>query len=377
MKNTFFKGDRVLWIVYLVFALISILEVFSAASTLSYKSGDYMSPIWGHIGHFALGTVVMWAVHLIPSRNFKLATVILPVSWLMLIAVLLVSEYVNGAIRWLFATELCKVCTIISVALILSRLQLEHGAHRLTFRFVLGILAVSVGLIFSENLSSALILVMTVIVMMFVGRIPWRQMFLLVSLICAAGAGFVAVAKVAPPSVIEWMDGKPGVHRVSTWMNRVNSYGDDDQELDIYGKDAQRIYANAAIQNGGFTGKGIGNSQFREYLPQAYSDFIFAIIIEEMGLVGAGGVLLLYVVLLVRSYRIARRSPYLFTSFMVMGLSVMLFIQAMINVCVAVDFIPVTGQPLPFLSRGGNSIVSSCLILGIIIGASRERIKEK
>lgn len=177
---------------------------------------------------------------------------------------------------------------------------------------------------------------------------------------------------------MKWMSEQPVIHRVPTMMSRVNNFGsDEEKEWDVYGKDAQRIYANAAIQHGGFTGVGVGNSIFREYLPQAYSDFIYAIIIEESGMIGASLVVLLYVIMLVRSFRISQKSPYLFTSVMVMGLSMMLFIQALINMFVAVGIMPVTGQPLPLLSRGGWSILSSCVILGIIISASRERIKEK
>ena len=373
------KGDRVLWIVYLSFVLISVLEVFSAASTLSYKSGDFMSPIYGHIGHFVLGSLILWTVHLIPSRWFKLAILLLPISWLMLLAVSLVGQFVNGAARWLFATELCKICTIISVALVLSRMQLEHCAHRFAFKYVLYILAVSTATIFSENLSSALLLVFSVIIMMFAARIPRKQMMWLVGFLAVGAISFVMLAKSLPSSAIEWMSDKPMVHRVGTWMGRVNDYGADDDEKiwDIYGKDAQRIYANAAIRSGGLYGKGFGNSLYREYLPQAYSDFIYAIILEETGLLGGSVVVLLYIVLLVRTYRISSRSPYLFTQLMVMGLVLMLFLQALMNMFVAVGIMPVTGQPLPFLSRGGNSILSSCVILGIILSASQETRKLK
>lgn len=187
---------------------------------------------------------------------------------------------------------------------------------------------------------------------------------------------FVVLAKITPPSVQNWMSDKPLIHRIPTMMSRVNEFGSDEEKVwDVYGKDAQRIYANAAIQHGGLTGIGVGNSSFREYLPQAYSDFIYAIIIEETGLIGGAVVVLAYIVMLVRTYRISCKTPYMFTSLMVTGLMIMLFIQAMINMFVAVGIMPVTGQPLPLLSRGGYSIQSTCVILGIIIGASREKAK--
>lgn len=377
MGKRIFHGDYVLWIVFLIFVLISIVEVFSAASTLSYKSGDFMKPIYGHIGHLLMGFVLMLIVHRIPSRWFKVASLVLPVSWLLLVGVLLLTSFVNGAMRWLLATELCKICTVISIALILSRTQEEKSAHPAAFRYILCVLGISVALIGPENLSTAMILVITVILMMIVGRVPKRQVGMVAGVIGIAAISFIALAKITPPSVMKWMSEQPGIHRVPTMMSRVNNFGsDEEKEWDVYGKDAQRIYANAAIQHGGFTGIGIGNSSFREYLPQAYSDFIYAIIIEESGMVGASLVVLLYVIVLVRSYRISRKSPYLFTSLMVMGLVTMLFIQALINMFVAVGIMPVTGQPLPFLSRGGWSIISSCVVLGIIISASRERVKE-
>ncbi|MCQ2238502.1 MAG: FtsW/RodA/SpoVE family cell cycle protein [Bacteroidaceae bacterium] len=378
MSKRIFHGDYVLWIVFLIFVLISIVEVFSAASTLSYKSGDFMKPIYGHIGHLLMGFVLMLIVHRIPSRWFKVASLVLPVSWLLLVGVLLLTSFVNGAMRWLLATELCKICTVISIALILSRTQEEKSAHPAAFRYILSVLAVSCCLIGPENLSTAMILIITVILMMIVGRVPKRQVGMVAGVIGIAAISFVVLAKITPPSVMNWMSEQPGIHRVPTMMSRVNNFGsDEEKEWDVYGKDAQRIYANAAIQHGGFTGIGIGNSSFREYLPQAYSDFIYAIIIEESGMFGASLVVLLYVIVLVRSYRISRKSPYLFTSLMVMGLVTMLFIQALINMFVAVGIMPVTGQPLPFLSRGGWSIISSCVVLGIIISASRERVKEE
>lgn len=370
-----FRGDSVLWVLYLAFVLISILEVFSAASSLSYKSGDYMSPVYGHIAHFIGGTLVLWAAHTIPSRWYKLAVVLLPVSWLLLVMVMVLTSLVNGASRWLFATELAKICTVISAALILSRTQEEKHSHPVAFKYIVWITVLTTILIAPENLSTALILVLTIIIMMFVGRVPFRLVVSLIAALMIAGATFVMVSKITPPSVLNWMNDKPLVHRVATWMSRVNEFGKDSDEKvwDIYGKDAQRIYANMAIREGGLVGKGPGNSLYREYLPQAYSDFIYAIIIEETGLLGGTFVVFLYVVTLIRSFRIANKSPYLFTSLMVMGLITMLFIQALVNMFVAVGIIPVTGQPLPLISRGGWSIMSSCLIFGIIIGAKRDR----
>lgn len=374
--SNLFKGDLVLWLVFLLLSIISIVEVYSAASTLSYKSGDFMAPLYRHVGFILAGGVLMWLVHLIHVNYLKLMPIsVLPVVWVILLLALVFADKVNGAGRWLWATELAKIATIVTNARILQFTQGEKVAHPKAMGYVLFITGITALLIFPENLSSAVIVVLANICMMIIGRVSWVQLSKLFATGAICLSVFVGACFMIPKDTLKDMETMPVVHRFSTWALRIQDFSsdeDDESTFDVHGKMAQRIYADLAMQEGGVFGKGPGNSTYRDYLPQAYSDFIFSIILEEMGYVGGLVVLFLFTVLFIKSGRIARKSPSLFSSFVVAGLSIMLCMQALINVAVAVGAMPITGQPLPFVSRGGWSILSSCLMLGIIIAASRE-----
>ena len=373
------KGEKELWVAYLFLTLISIVEVYSAASTLSYKSGDYTAPLIEHLGHILLGAGCLWFTTLMPTKYLKLVPgTLLPISWILLIVVLIFTHSVNGASRMLLVTEMAKISTVVAVARILSSTQLEHNTHPKAMKWILIVTAITCVLIVLENLSSAALVAITVFLMMIAGRVPFTQIFKLLAVCILALGTAVLVCWKMPDSVMETLDEFPLTHRVSTWVARVKGFLEEKDEgtYDIYGKDSQRIYADLAIQEGGVLGKGPGNSRYRDFLPQAYSDFIYAIIIEETGILGGGFVFLMFVVIFIRSIRIALRAPTMFGTFLVTGLSVLLLIQALVNMAVAVGAMPITGQPLPFVSRGGWSIVSSCTCLGIIIGVSRNRMPQ-
>ena len=376
--HNFFKGDQPLWIVYMTLVMVSVLEVYTSEQALTLRDNDTFTPILVHLAHHLLGFAVLWVSHLVPVRWFRLATIILPVSWILLICIQLFSGLVNGAVRWLFATELCKLTTIISIALILARTQDDKSARPTAFSLVLKVLLPSVILIAPDNLSSGLILLFTGLSVMFIGRIPARQLFGLLGLLFIGASLLVATAKFTPDSVLIWLNNQPGLHRLSTWCRRLNDFGSQKEiNWDLSGPDAQRAAGYMAIVNGKWLGVGVGNTFMTEYLPLAFSDFIFAIIIEELGIPGCIFVVYLYIIFIVRSYRIARGSPNTFSSLMVSGLAVLLFIQAVINMFVAVGIAPITGQPLPLLSRGGWSIISSCMIWGIILNVSRYQTKKR
>lgn len=373
MIESKFKGDEILLMIYFGFLLISVVEVFSASSMLVYKTGNHIMILVVHATHLVAGAACMWVAQMVQSKWYRLAPVFMLVAWILLMFVLVFGDTVNGANRWLFATELAKICTIISTALILSKTQTETYAMPVAFKYVLIITCITFLLIVPENLSTALILGLSVFLMMFYGMVRTVQIMKLMATVIFTVSLFVIFARSVPDEVLKWMDEMPGLHRVSTWVHRVNSFMDGSEEkvYDVYGDDAQRIYADLAIKRGSLLGKGPGNSYYTDYLPQAYSDMIFAIIVEETGLVGATVVILMYIILFVRTGRIANKSPSTFTSLMVLGLASMLVIQAFVNMFVAVGIIPITGQPLPLISRGGNSILSSSIIFGVIIGASR------
>lgn len=375
-KWSLFEGDKVIWMILFFLALISIIEVYSASSNMSYKTGYYWKPILQHGGCFLLGGVATILVHKIPCRYFKLIPVFgLPLSVFMLVLVMFMPK-LNNASRWLWGfqpSEFGKAVLVATVALILASMRDEVGAQRRAFKWILGVSVVICGLIVPENFSTAGLAFLVVLLMMFVGGIPWKQLGNLVGIIVIAGACLFTFFRFAPDSTLSTLSECPGLHRLPTWANRVRGHGDMPEsaaEYDIT-KNPQVTHARIAIATCNVIGRGPGNSVERDFLPQSFSDFIYAIVIEELGLGGGAFVMFLYIVLLFRSARIASRCERNFPAFLVMGLSLMMVTQAMVNMAVAVGVFPVTGQPLPLISKGGTSILINCVYLGVILSVSR------
>lgn len=376
LKNLF-KGDKVVWIIYLLLCLISIIEVFSASSTLTYKSGDHWGPITTHMLLLMTGTVVVIIAHNIPTRWFKAFNALLPLSWAMLIAVFIIGALTNGAKRWIDLgffrfqpSEVAKMATIITVAYILSRLQEENGANKRAFKYILWMTGITCALIFTENLSTALLLATTVLLLMFIGRVPFKQLGSLVGI--AVGFVLICVTIIEKVPAQTWDD--IGLHRMTTWQSRLENHFSGEEipaaKFDI-DKDAQIAHANIAIASSHVLGKGPGNSVQRDFLSQAFSDFIYAIIIEELGLVGGACVALLYILLLTRIAKIVRKCDNTYFSLMIIGFGTLIVLQAMFNMLVAVGIIPVTGQPLPMISKGGTSTLINSAYIGLILAVSR------
>lgn len=369
-----FKGDRIVWIVFMLFCLISIIEVFSASSTLTYKSGDHWRPITSHITLLFTGFIIVFFTHLMPCRWFKKFNIILLVSWAFLLFLLFWGAFTNGARRWIDLgffqfqpSELAKMGTIIFVAYTLTKFQNENGADKRAFKYIIGTTLFTICLIFTENLSTAALIAATVYIMMFIGRVPWKQM----AYITGIGLGVIILA-LATIKFVPWEE--MGIHRFSTWKARIDDHLNHGEipaaKFDI-DNDAQVAHANIAIATSNIVGKGPGNSVQRDFLSQAFSDFIYAIIIEELGLLGGAFVALLYIVLLLRIGKIARESNDLYYSLLIMGIGIIISLQAMFNMLVAVGIIPVTGQPLPLISKGGTSILINSAYIGIILSISR------
>lgn len=376
LKNLF-KGDKVVWIIYLLLCLISIIEVFSASSTLTYKSGDHWGPITTHMLLLMTGTVVVIIAHNIPTRWFKAFNALLPLSWAMLTAVFIIGALTNGAKRWIDLgffrfqpSEVAKMATIITVAYILSRLQEENGANKRAFKYILWVTGITCALIFTENLSTALLLATTVLLLMFIGRVPFKQLGSLVGI--AVGFVLICVTIIEKVPAQTWDD--IGLHRMTTWQSRLENHFSGEEipaaKFDI-DKDAQIAHANIAIASSHVLGKGPGNSVQRDFLSQAFSDFIYAIIIEELGLVGGACVALLYILLLTRIAKIVRKCDNTYFSLMIIGFGTLIVLQAMFNMLVAVGIIPVTGQPLPMISKGGTSTLINSAYIGLILAVSR------
>lgn len=394
----FKKGDIVIWIVFFCLCIVSVVEVFSASSNLVYKSGNYLGPILKHVGLLIVGIICMVAVSNVKCRYFKLVTpVMLAISFVALIWVWLFGESTNGASRWIpifgiqfQPSELAKGVTVLAVAQILSAMQTPGGTDRSALKYILWVSIPICVLILFENFSTAVLLGLVVFLMMIVGGVPWRQLALLVGVLTALAAFalvlILALGKVEEPEQKEALALTEKVvekeetsafgklfHRFGTWKKRIIKFTEggkvapEDFDLD---EDAQVGHANIAIVKSNGYGVGPGNSVQRDWLSQAYSDFIFAIIIEELGLEGAFIVCMLYIILLFRTARIANRCENSFPAFLAMGLALMLTSQAMFNMMVAVGLGPVTGQPLPLISRGGTSTILNCIYIGMILSVS-------
>ena len=395
LLRNIFKGDKVVWIIFLCLCLISVVEVFSASSTLIYTSGNHWAPITRHASFLLGGALVVLLFHNIPYRWFQLfPRVLLPLSAFFLILLLLfdnlhlggflVIEKTNEAGRWVKffglpfqPSEFAKMGVIIATAYILSRGQTEEGASPKAFRQILKVAGVMCLLILPENYSTGMLLFGVVYLMMIVGRIQTRKLLMLGGALATVILLFVGFLFITPNDTLEQI---PLGHRFTTVKARIADFTSSEEvppsKFDV-DDNAQVGHARIAVATSSIIGKGPGNSVQRDFLSQAYSDFIFAIIIEELGLAGGGFVVFLYLWLLIRCWRIANRCERTFPAFLVLGIGLILTVQAMFNMMVAVGLAPVTGQPLPLISRGGTSTLINCVYIGIILSVSRYNIEQQ
>jgi len=403
--NNIFKGDKVIWMVFFFLCLISVIEVFSASSSLTYKGGNIWSPVLKHVGILIMGIFFMVVTLNIKCKYFKIVTpFLLLFAFISLIWVLIAGQSTNGAQRWVSIlgiqfqpSEVAKGALVLAVAQILSAMQTEYGAAKQAFKYIMITCAFFVPLIMLENLSTAMLLCITVLFMMIIGRVPMKQIGRLIGVVMLLAVFAFAVVMLmgksqstaAPDNqlteTVAQTEEKPGAlekifHRADTWKSRIDKFLDHKkvapEEVDL-DKDAQVAHANIAIASSKIVGKGPGNSVERDFLSQAFSDFIFAIIVEEMGLLGAVFVAMLYIILIFRTGRIAAKCENNFPAFLAMGLAMLLVTQALFNMSVAVGLAPVTGQPLPLISKGGTSTIINCIYIGVILSISRSAKKKE
>ena len=401
-----FKGDKVIWMVFFFLCIISVIEVYSASAGLTYKGGHYWAPIMKHTGILLVGVFAMVVTLNIKCKYFKIVTpFLLLLSIVSLITVLVAGQSTNGAQRWISIvgiqfqpSEMAKGALVLATAQILSAMQTERGADKNAFKYILIVSTFIIPLIMVENLSTAMLLCMVIFMMMIIGRVPGKilgralgvvTLLLLTIFTLVMVVGEDRGEESDNPNHVEQVavtgqKKDPGMfasvfHRFDTWKARVNRFmaGKETptEEFDL-NKDAQIGHANIAIVSSNFIGKGPGNSVERDFLSQAFSDFIYAIIIEEMGLFGGFFVAMLYIILLFRTGRIANRCENNFPAFLAMGLALLLVTQALFNMCVAVGLAPVTGQPLPLISKGGTSTIINCVYIGAILSISRSAKKK-
>ena len=388
-KSTLFKelfrGDSIVWTVYLVLTLISLIEVFSAISSLSFKSGDYQVHIMQHAIMLGLGLITVLVVHRLPVKMYRLIPYITyPLSFALLISLTVMSvfkeERVNDASRWIFGfqpSEVAKLAIVSGVALLLARHQKNDGCGQDAMKPLLIMVGILLALIAPENGSTALLLATVVYMMMVVGRIPLNQMMKLTGTLVLSGSLFLSLILFVPPKVYQEV---PGTHRFVTWRNRILNHFNKPEvpaaKFDVEGE-AQVAHSNIAIASSNIFGKGPGNSVQRDFLTHSYSDYIYAISIEELGLLGGAFITLLYLILLYRAGLIAKRCDRYFPAFLVLGSALMIVCQAMLHMMVSVGLFPVTGQPLPLVSKGGTSIIFNSIYIGMILGVSRHLIEKE
>lgn len=402
-----FKGDKVIWMVFFFLCIISIVEVYSASAGLTYKGGHYWAPIVKHTGILLVGVFAMVVTLNIKCKYFKIVTpFLLVLSIVALVTVLIAGQSTNGAQRWISIigiqfqpSEIAKGTMVLATAQILSAMQTEQGADKTAFKYILIVSGCIVPFIMVENLSTAMLLCLVIFLMMMIGRVPGKilgkvlgivtllivTVFALVMLvgqdrekIHTQGQQVVQVSNTAEKEETTMFT--KVFHRFDTWKARIDRFIDgkeiapEDFDLD---KDGQIGHANIAIVSSNVIGKGPGNSVERDFLSQAFSDFIYAIIIEEMGIIGGVFVAMLYIILLFRTGQIANRCENNFPAFLAMGLALLLVTQALFNMCVAVGLAPVTGQPLPLVSKGGTSTIINCVYIGAILSVSRSAKKKQ
>ncbi|MEY3194230.1 MAG: hypothetical protein RIQ78_327 [Bacteroidota bacterium] len=360
------KGDRTIWMIIAVLSLFSILAVYSASGWEAWRSRGGNTTIFlvKHMVLMAFGFVIIYLCHLLHYRQYqRFAPIMILLAIPLLIFTLAFGRNINDASRWISLagfsfqpSEFAKIALIIYIARELTRKQEYITSFKDAFMPILVPVLIVCGLIAPANLSTAAVLFATCIMLMFIGRVSWKYIFLLGVLGVVVLAGLIAIGKLYP---------EVGLVRVDTWISRLNEYSNAEDG----GYQVQQ--AKIAIAKGGIIGKGPGNSLIRNFLPYAQADFIYAIICEEYGLVGATVVLALYVLLFLRNVKLVTRSPKAFGAFLAIGLSLLLTVQALANIAVNVNLVPATGLTLPLISMGGTSLLFTCVSLGIILSVSK------
>lgn len=368
----YIKGDRVIWIVVIMLSIFSILAVYSSTGTLAYRKHDGNTEYYllKHMTILLFGLLLIYLTHRIKYTYFsRISQIALFIGILLLAFTLFKGTNINAAKRWLTlpiinltfqSSDFAKLVLIIYIARLLSIKQKKIKDFKSTFIPIMLPILIVCFLILPANFSTAAILFTTSIILMFIGRVNTKYILSLIGISIVSLSLFILISMNFPNN------------RIGVWGDRIENFIHGDSE-DNY----QTEQAKIAIATGGIAGKLPGRSSQRNFLPHPYSDFIYAIIIEEYGLLGGIAVILLYLILLYRGVRIVIKTPGNFGAFMAIGITFSIVFQAMINMAVAVNLFPVTGQTLPFISMGGTSLWLSCISVGLILSVSRGIEEEK
>jgi cell division protein FtsW len=381
------RGDKYIWGIVILLSLVSILVVYSATGSLAYKmsKGNTSFYLFKQLSFSMLGFLMIYFLHRVNYTFFsKVATILFWISIPLLIYTLAFGAKINDGSRWIrlpiinmtFQTsDLAKLSLFMYISKLLSKKQEVIKDFKKGFLPIFWPVLVICALIMPANLSNALLTGATAMLLMFIGRVSIKHLLLvvLVAAIPVSMIVFIAVYtydgnQKEDVKTHEKMDKLKSFGRVGTWVKRVQDFK--------YANDKETPYqvqqAKIAIANGGIVmGLGPGNSRQRNFLPQAYNDFIYSIIIEEYGLLGGAFIIFIYLIFLFRCIRIFRRCPYAFGAFLALGLSFTLVIQAVANMAVNVNLVPVTGVTLPLVSMGGSSFLFTCCAIGLILSVAR------
>ncbi|GAB3730265.1 FtsW/RodA/SpoVE family cell cycle protein [Hymenobacter agri] len=355
------KGDPILWAIVLLFSFISIAVVYSATGTLAYKkmNGNTEAFLFKHSSLIFLGLACMWLAHRVDYRHYsRWSLYALLLSVPLLLFTFFMGGETNGASRWMTIpvinqtfqpSDLAKLALISHLASMLSRRQQHLDDFKTTMLPVMLWVGTICSLIILSNASTALLLFATCMLLMFIGRVPLKHMAVMVGIFVVLGGAGLAAGQ-----------------RLGTVMSRVTNFTDKTKKTPF-----QLEHSYIAIATGGIAGKGPGKSTERNILPHPYSDFIYAVIIEEYGLLGGFAILFLYLAFLYRGLKTVMNSYGAFGGLLSAGLSFSLVLQALVNMGVAVGLGPITGLPLPLLSMGGTSLIFTGISIGIILAVSR------
>ena len=365
LKNIHLRGDKVIWAVVFALSIFSVLLVYSTAG---------WNFLFNHLIKLFIGLFFLYQVHKIKFKYFaKIGVLGFFISIVLLILVFIMGVTVNGASRWLSIagfqfqpSDIAKLSILLFMARQLSKYRFEIKNFKYLLFYVIFPLFVICALILPNNFSTSALIFLNGLVLMYVAKVKMKYLSTIVGVGVLVASLIYIVAKTNPEFVNQFMP------RSSTWVSRIDSYFNDEKKQEL-NQDYQQQQALVAIYNGGFSGKGPGKSTQRNLLPYSSSDFIFAIMVEEYGLVvGAFLPILLYLILFYRSLRIASKITSVFGGLLCVGLMFSLVFQAFINMLVSVGVLPVTGQTLPLISMGGTSILFTCITVGIILSVSND-----
>lgn len=375
------KGDKVIWAIVILLTMVSILVVYSSIGSLAYRMNKSTeSYLFRQVGYICLGVIIIYFAHRVNYTIYsRVSSILFVISVPLLLYTLKYGSHINEASRWIklplinltFQTsDLAKLALFMYMSRLLSRRQnviKDFKKGFLPLIIPVGIICI---LIAPANLSTALLIGGIALLLMFIGRVSLRHIMLVVGLACIPIVFLVSVSSHYynhEENVSKDLPAVLSFGRMPTWIKRVQDFMYADKEDASY----QIQQAKIAIATGGIFGKGPGKSEERNFLPHPYSDFIYAIIIEEYGLVGGAVILLIYLLFLFRSIKLFQRCPYAFGAFLAVALSFTLVIQALVNMAVNVNLLPTTGVTLPLVSMGGSSLLFTCFSIGIILSVAR------